>query len=210
MTRNMRPEYAGLPGVVVVALVLAGCVRGADITGVGVSTAEAIPAYIAEGVVLAYEPVTGSLLKADTTGLQSWQPNTGWQEVESVGQGSLSGLVVVPDQPEFMYVSGPGLGVLRSTDGGAAWESANTGLASLDVTALAGHSYRPDTLFAWVAGVGIFRTEDAGLHWVQMPDPGPTDGTVTFLAHSDLPGSMNTGWLYAATPSGVYLSMDCF
>jgi hypothetical protein len=30
------------------------------------------------------------------------------------------------------------------------------------------------------------------------------------LAHSTLKGSMNTGWLYAATFRGPYLSMDCF
>ena len=40
-------------------------------------------------------------------------------------------------------------------------------------------------------------------------DEGPPS-KVTALAHSTYEGSMNTGWLYAGTPDGPYLSMDCF
>jgi hypothetical protein len=54
----------------------------------------------------------------------------------------------------------------------------------------------------------VFRTEDSGGRWQKM-DVGPTTDVVA-LAHSTLEGSMNTGWLYAATSAGPYLSMDCF
>jgi hypothetical protein len=74
---------------------------------------------------------------------------------------------------------------MRSDDGGANWQEINSGLPSRDVTALALHSFQRETLFAWLKDEGIYRTEDGG-------------------------GSMNTGWLYAATPSGAYLSIDCF
>jgi hypothetical protein len=72
------------------------------------------------------------------------------------------------------------------------------------------HSFRYATLYVWLKDIGIFRTEDSGTHWARMPDQGPPDTAVRGLAHSNLPGSMNTGWLYAATPSGAFLSMDCF
>ena len=54
----------------------------------------------------------------------------------------------------------------------------------------------------------MFRTEDSGGSWMLM-DEGPPS-KVTALAHSTYEGSMNTGWLYAGTPDGPYLSMDCF
>ena len=81
-------------------------------------------------------------------------------------------------------------------------------LPSQDVAALAVHSFHPGTLYAFIPAQGIFRTDDAGDQWQKM-DAGP-QSQVVGLAHSTLPGSMNTGWLYAATPDGPYLSMDCF
>lgn len=47
-------------------------------------------------------------------------------------------------------------------------------VSSLAVAAFAVHTFRPDTLYAWIKGQGVFRTEDGG-----------------------------AGWLYAATPAGA-------
>jgi len=63
-------------------------------------------------------------------------------------------------------------------------------------------------VYAWIAKQGVFETEDGGERWQKM-DAGPPTQVVA-LAHSTLEGSMKTGWLYAATPDGPYLSMDCF
>jgi hypothetical protein len=76
------------------------------------------------------------------------------------------------------------------------------------VTALAVHSFRPETVFVYIPGHGVYRTEDAGGRWQKMDDGPPA--RVIALVHSTLAGSMNTGWLYASTPKGLYLSMDCF
>jgi hypothetical protein len=76
------------------------------------------------------------------------------------------------------------------------------------VAAFAVHSFRPETVYAMIQGQGVYRTEDDGGRWQKM-DNGPP-AAVAGLAHSRLEGSMNTGWLYAATPDGPYLSMDCF
>jgi len=207
---RMRWVFAHYIGLMAVAFVLAACAgRG--------PTREVVPPIAAGGVtnapprpVLAYDPDTGTLLKADSAGLSRWDPKEGWAALLLPEATPLTGLVVVPERAGTLYISGPGLGVLRSNDGWSVWNEVNAGLPDLGVTALALHSYRPDTLFAWVEGAGIYRTEDGGKRWTQMPDPGPPDREVHALAHSTLPGSMNTGWLYASTPSGAYLSMDCF
>ena len=163
-----------------------------------------------ESVALAYDPADGSLLKADRDGLFRWRADSGWQAIDTPHTYGLSGVVINPDQPTTMYASGPELGVLRSDDGGATWRVINNGLPSLDVTALALHSFRRETLYVWLRDEGIYRTEDGGLSWKRVPDQGPPDTDVRSLTHSTLPGSMNTGRLYAATPTGAYLSMDCF
>jgi len=159
-------------------------------------------------VALAYNPAGGGLLKADSQGLSGWQPDSGWEQVDVPQPSDLSGVAINPDQPATMYISGPGLGVLRSDDGGDNWQEINSGLPRPDVTALAMHSFRRDTLYAWISNDGIYRTEDGGLSWKKMPDVPIADPQVRALTHSTLEGSMNTGWLYAATPSGAYLSMD--
>lgn len=161
-------------------------------------------------IAMAYDPSDGSLLRADQEGLSRWRSAVGWIEVPVPESSGLSAVVINPEEPSTLYASGLGLGVIRSDDGGASWRKVVTGLPDLDVTALAMHSVQRETLFAWVKGVGIYRTEDGGDSWVRMPDPGPPDTTVRGLTHSNLPGSMKTGWLYAATPTGTYLSMDCF
>ena len=191
---STRPAVADNPAASIVA--------GPTISGAASQTDSPI--------ALAYNPKDGSLLRADSKGLFRWRASGSWESVALPQSAQVSGIGVNPDQPDTLYVSGLGLGVVRSDDGGANWKAVNTGLQNLDVTALALHSFRRDTLFAWLKGDGMYRTEDGGANWMRLPDQGPKDKDVRSLIHSTLPGSMNTGWLYAATPTGAYLSMDCF
>ena len=160
---------------------------------------------------LAFNSTDGSLLKTGAGGLFRLGPSdSAWQMITTPATSGLTGLAVNPDEPATLYVSGPGSGVVKSTDAGQHWTDAGSGLPDSEITALALHSFRRATLYAWVKDTGLYRTEDAGAHWNRMPDQGPPDTQVRNLVHSNLPGSMNTGWLYASTPSGAYLSMDCF
>jgi photosystem II stability/assembly factor-like uncharacterized protein len=63
-------------------------------------------------------------------------------------------------------------------------------------------------VYAVVAGQGIYRSENRGERWRNV-DKGPR-GQMRQLIHSGLEGSMQTGWLFAATDKGVYRAMDCF
>lgn len=163
---------------------------------------------LGDPVALAYNPTDGSLFKGDSQGLSHWQAGVGWESVAIPGVTSLTGVVVNPTSLDNLYVAGLGLGVSRSDDGGTNWQTINNGLLSQEVTALAMHSSRREILYAWVNKEGIYRTEDSGANWQKVPEVTIADPNVYGLAHSPLPGSMNTGWLYAATPSGAYLSMD--
>ncbi|MCE7981813.1 MAG: hypothetical protein DYG89_11510 [Caldilinea sp. CFX5] len=215
----LRQKAKGLFVLLLGAWLLAACATGAPSTAVDntapppAAQAEAPPTTGERDgngpVALAYQPADGSLLRADSYGLARWRGGQ-WESVALPETAPVSGVVVNPEQPETIYVSGLGVGVLRSNDEGATWQAVNTGLPSLKVTALALHSFKREILYAWLKEDGVYRTEDGGATWVQLPDQGPQDKDVRGLVHSTLPGSMNTGWLYASTPSGAYLSMDCF
>jgi photosystem II stability/assembly factor-like uncharacterized protein len=213
----MRQQKAlWLPVLLIAGWLLSACAPGApspaaDNTAMaGGSSSATDQSQTDSSVALAYNPADSRLLLADKDGLFLWQGGSDWQNMALPQKTSMSGVAVNPDQPDIIYASGEGLGVVRSDDGGANWQAVNTGLPSLDVTALALHSSQRATLYAWLKADGIYRTEDGGDHWVRLPDSGPADTDVRGLIHSPLPGSMNTGWLYASTPSGAYLSMDCF
>lgn len=160
-------------------------------------------------VALTYNTSDLSLYLADSRGLMRWRDG-GWTAISVPANDGLSAVAINPGAPAKIYVAGLGIGVMRTSDGGANWTALNTGLPKLDVTALAIHSFNRDTLYAWLKDDGVYKTEDGGASWKRVPDQGPPDKDVRGLMHSTLPGSMNTGWLYADTPTGAYLSMDCF
>ncbi|OHY81476.1 hypothetical protein BCA33_11330 [Marinobacter sp. AC-23] len=107
-----------------------------------------------------------------------------------------------------IYVAGPGLGVWRYDSAGENWQPLNDTLPDLGVTAMAAHATQPGTLYAYLGKDGMFRSRDGGAKWVRV-DSGPPEPVLAFL-HSDMPGSMESGWLFAATTRGVSRSMDCF
>lgn len=192
-----------LAALVTLALLLTACSRGTP-TPAKAARPETVTS-------LAYNPADGSLLKTDAAGLFRLAPDgTAWEAVRTPATSGLTGVAINPDDANTLYVSGFGVGVLRSTDGGQSWSAVNNGLPSTDISALAIHSFRRETLYVWIRGKNIYRTEDGGLNWKKMPDTLTPFSEATALVHSNLKGSMNTGWLYASTTTGAYLAMDCF
>jgi photosystem II stability/assembly factor-like uncharacterized protein len=163
-------------------------------------------------VALGFDNVTQTLLKATSKVLyRSSDEGRTWTHValpRTAANGDIAALAISAHHKDVFYIAGPGLGVLRSENGGRSWVTRNQGLPGSKVEALTAHADEPDTLYAYLAGKGIFRSQDAGKHW-RLMDSGPPDGILHFV-HSNMPGSMQTGWLFAATFKGVRRSMDCF
>ncbi|SFR44308.1 hypothetical protein SAMN05216203_0363 [Marinobacter daqiaonensis] len=107
-----------------------------------------------------------------------------------------------------VYLGGPGMGVWRYDNASGDWQSLNESLPDLSVNAIAAHANQPGTLYAYSEQNGMFRSRDRGTEWARV-DGGPREPVQTFL-HSDMPGSMESGWLFAGTTRGVARSMDCF
>jgi photosystem II stability/assembly factor-like uncharacterized protein len=161
---------------------------------------------------LAYAARTDTLYRSDGQALhRSDDGGKQWTKVPlppSASGGRIAAIAVSPVGQGALYVAGPGVGVLKSFDTGQTWVSIVEGLPSDDVITLAAHSTSADTLYTVLAQKGIYRSEDGGKRW-RMVDKGPGAQPRHFI-HSGMEGSMQSGWLFAATDKGVYRAMDCF
>ncbi len=163
-------------------------------------------------VALAFDGASRTLLKATTGALyRSDDDGRHWNQIKlPLGPDTrrIASVAVASGGKGVLYVAGAGLGVLRSNDGGASWVARNDGLPGTDVAAIATHADQAETVFTIVSGHGIYRSQDGGLGWKLM-DAGPRGG-IQRLMHSNMAGSMQTGWFFAATAKGVRRAMDCF
>jgi len=162
-------------------------------------------------VALAYDSGTDTLLKGYPHALyRSGDGGQSWQNIAipPPEDGRIAAVAASSAAKGVMYVAGRGLGVLRTDDKGKTWNERNEGLPSRDVIAVAAHTTQPETLYAVAREQGIYRSQDAGKSW-RMMDRGPKEDLAQ-LIHSDMAGSMQTGWLFAATPKGIRRAMDCF
>ncbi len=163
-------------------------------------------------VTLTFDHASRTLFKATSKTLsRSSDEGRTWAPIAlppAAAKGNIAAVTVSARDHNAIYIAGTGLGVLRSRDGGQSWAPANKSLPSRKVVALSTHADQADTVYAYVDGKGIYRSQDAGANW-RLMDRGPRDRIIHFV-HSSMPGSMETGWLFAATPNGVRRSMDCF
>lgn len=123
-------------------------------------------------------------------------------------KSTITGITFPQKSGDALYIAGFGMGVWHSSDAGRSWTNRSKGLPSKNVVALTSHATLPETVYAYVKDKGIFKSDDTGTNW-QLMDRGPKP-PISFFIHSDMPGSMQTGWLFAATSKGVKRSMDCF
>lgn len=179
--------------------------------GVGIPARAAANEQDGGVVTLAYDSVTQTVFKAYARGLyRSSDGGRNWQKIEisALKDGQIASVAVSPATKGVMYIAGPGTGVLRTEDGGHSWIERNEGLPSRDVITVAVHATQPATVYIVVHDQGVYRSQDAGRSW-RLMERG-AQGGIRQLIHSDMPGSMQTGWLFAATPKGIRRNMDCF
>jgi hypothetical protein len=76
-------------------------------------------------------------------------------------------LAINPSDTAVIYAGLWGDGVLRSMNGGASWETVNTGLTNTNVLALAGNPASPGSFYAGTAGNGLF-VITFGMSWLNL------------------------------------------
>ncbi|MBK7939881.1 MAG: hypothetical protein IPJ82_23600 [Lewinellaceae bacterium] len=86
----------------------------------------------------------------------------------------VSAILIHPSDPNIIYIGtgdrdsedAPGVGVYKSTDGGATWAPANTGMGNATVGMMLMHPSDPDIIIAATYD-GIFKTTNGGASWTQ-------------------------------------------
>jgi hypothetical protein len=141
--------------------------------------------------------------------------DNGWV---ALGPGNIGGrtraLAINPGNPEMMYAGSSGGGVWKTLDGGATWSPLTDLLPSIAVDTLAMAPNAPDTLYAGTGeptgsvarrGAGIFKTQDGGATWNQLPGTANSD---FFYVNQIVISLANSNNIYAATETGVFSSQD--
>jgi photosystem II stability/assembly factor-like uncharacterized protein len=146
-----------------------------DIADIAIS-----PAYRDDQTVFA---IVRSRLMRSTDGGSTWS-----EIVRGLGDESraLARVAVAPSDPDVIYLTTHGDGVLRSDDRGTSWRPASGGLADLTLQEVAVSPTAPQIVFA--AGAltgGLFRTTDGGVTWSTVPGLNDVK-TITFLPGESL------------------------
>src|SRR5437763_3475610 len=93
-----------------------------------------------------------------------WAGDNVWTSLGPDG-GSISSLVIDPQNTSTVYAGTQGNGVLKSLDGGTSWNQASMGFPGTWVMALAIDPQNSRTLYASVFGHGVFKSTDGGASW---------------------------------------------
>jgi photosystem II stability/assembly factor-like uncharacterized protein len=100
-----------------------------------------------------------------------------------VSAGCILGLAVDPRNTNNLYGAFQRGGVFKSTDGGATWNIANSGLSANDAEALAIDPGSPGTIYA-VSSAGVFKSSDGATSWNPagsgLPDLSSSTGDCCF------------------------------
>jgi hypothetical protein len=164
----------------------------------------------AEGAIaaLAYDKTSGRLFKLQGQLLfESQDGGQLWTGIPLPEKAHDILAIGVTADGSALYVAGPDLGVFRKETASTSWVAADEALPGKDVRALTTHATQPATIYAFIAKNGIYRSQNEGKDWRKM-DRGPEEARQ--MIHTNMAGSMDSGWLYVLTAKGVRLSMDCF
>ena len=112
-------------------------------------------------------------------------------------------VAVDPSDPNVCYIDNDAVGVQKTTDGGATWNSSVDGLTGLDCTSLAVSQSDPLRVYATFNGpLGIYRSDDGTSSWTYLPIPGAAQVSRVLVDPFD------SQRVYAAAASGFYTSTD--
>ena len=131
-----------------------------------------------------------------------------WQKVSLPvdGHSTTSSLAISPSNNNILYCAYAG-SVLYSSDGGSNWAARNNGLAQNPVDVVV-DAFDPDLVYVTADGESLYRSEDAGLHWVKLSTEFPfVDGQGGIRAISTDPYHSEKLWLGTAH-TGLFVSVD--
>jgi PKD repeat protein len=129
-----------------------------------------------------------------------WNRTSGWNP----GTGRLTHLAIHPSNEQIIYVSSPGGGIWKTTNGGSTWAPLVDNNSSwMNVFALTIDPANQNIIYAGMANsVGIIKSTDAGTTWAPV-GAGPSGTVRKIVVH---PGSSNI--IFAAATNGIWRSTN--
>ncbi len=167
--------------------------------------------HLGSGVVFAItvDPKTPATLYAVADGhedgrgvFKSTDSGRSWSALQ-IGRGNVDALVLDPITPTTIYVGSEAQAVVKSTDGGATWHTADTDLTSPYIRSLAIDPTHPATLYAGTLD-GVFTSTDGATTWHAVNNGIPAETVV----HAAVIDASAPATVYIGTPNGVLKSTD--
>jgi photosystem II stability/assembly factor-like uncharacterized protein len=85
-----------------------------------------------------------------------------------ISEGTIRALAAPPEEPKRLIV-GTDAGCFRSENGGDTWEPIDAPMTGMHVWSLLIDPRRPERIFAGTSPPAIFRSDDGGKRWKQLP-----------------------------------------
>lgn len=127
-----------------------------------------------------------------------------WSSIGPTG-GAVNDLAIHPTTPSTMYAGTEG-GVFKSTDSGATWSPATSGITDPTVQHVAIDPTTPDTLYAGTNG-GVFKSINGGATWGESEEGLPNRIVRKIAIDPNAPSTLYAGtWgggLFKSTDSGA-------
>jgi photosystem II stability/assembly factor-like uncharacterized protein len=124
-----------------------------------------------------------------------------WTSLGWLEGGNVQSLVIDPQNPNTLYATGSpyvrGVGIFKSTNGGANWRAINFGLTNTTVSSLVIVPQNPSTIYAGTSGSGVFKSTDGGESW------GSTSLPNTFVITALAAGAPDPATVYVAAYVGI-------
>lgn len=114
-------------------------------------------------------------------------------------------LAIDPVTPSTAFAGTLGSGVLKTTDAGASWATANLGLSPANVLALAIDPAKPSTVYAGTSA-GVFKSTDGGESWVAAN--GGLGGAPQIVINALAIDPSSPAIMYAGTSGGVFKTLN--
>jgi photosystem II stability/assembly factor-like uncharacterized protein len=140
-----------------------------------------------------------------------WTPLTDYQSSLNFNDSSYQALTVFPGNSQIVYaaVSGPGGGILASTDGGATWTLlANPLFDRVFFGTLVVSPVDPNTLYVSVRGgnipLGLYQSTDGGQNWTNQTAGIHAGGVSDVVMDPTNPLVLYAGFINGGATNGIY------
>lgn len=122
--------------------------------------------------------------------MQSNNGGKSWTALASLQQDAMS-IAILPGEPLLITIAGHNV-LSQTSDGGKTWRAMATNLPGLDIHAFTVDPTNPREFYAFVAGFGLFKSEDGGSKWTSLSRAVPTS-TTGLAIRTDTPQTIYLG-----------------